>query len=105
MLYLKLNDVLQQLKAFFDDISEIEEVYLFGSVAKGNHLPWSDIDLLVLSKNPRKISSLISSFLDEIFVKQGILISVIFQDINNRSIVSRQFQKEGKLIWAKKNSS
>ncbi|MHA1325496.1 MAG: nucleotidyltransferase domain-containing protein [Candidatus Helarchaeota archaeon] len=83
----------------------MKAVYLFGSVAREDHLPWSDIDLLVLSKNPQKVRLIVSPFLDEIFVNEGTLINAIFDDINGVSMNSKQFQKEGKPLWVKRKNS
>lgn len=105
MLYIKLDDILKQLKEFFKKIPEIKEVYLFGSVAKGDYLPWSDIDLLILSEDPQKVRQVVSSFLNEIFVNEGVLISAIFDNINRMSLSSKHFKKEGRLFWAKKKNS
>ncbi len=105
MLYIKLEDILKQLKEFVEAIPEIREVYLFGSVVRGDHLPWSDIDLLILSENPQKVRFVVSSFLDEIFISEGILVSAIFDDFNRMSINSKHFKKEGKLLWAKRKNS
>ena len=104
MLYIKLEDILKQLKEFFEEVSGIREVYLFGSVVRGDHLPWSDIDLLILSEDPQRVRIIVSSFLDEIFVNEGILISAIFEDLNGMSIISKQFKREGKLLWAKRKN-
>ena len=104
MLYIKLDDILNQLKEFFNVTPGIEEVYLFGSVARGDHLPWSDIDLLVLSADPEKIRFIVSPFLDEIFIKEGILVSVIFENINSISSIAKQFKQEGKLLWVRKKN-
>jgi len=105
MLYFNLIEVLQQLRDFFNTISGIEEVYLFGATIRGEFLPESDLDLLILAKNPSKVSSIVNSFLDEVFIKQGILISALFEDIYNRSIISSQLPREGQLIWAKQRNS
>ena len=104
MLYLKLDTILERLKKFFRKTAEIQEVYLFGSVARNDHLPWSDIDLLILSKSPEKIRIKVNSFLNEIFVNESILVSAIMENCDKISITSRYFKQEGKLLWAKKKN-
>ena len=104
MLYLKLDDILGQIKEFSQLNTEIEEVYLFGSVARNDHLPWSDIDLLILSKSPEKTRVKVNSFLNEIFINEGVLVSAIVEHIDKISIVSRYFKQEGKLLWAKRKN-
>jgi len=105
MLYLKLDNILEQLKKFFQKTPEIEEVYIFGSVAKNNHLPWSDIDLLILSNAPEKMRIQVNTFLNELFVRESILICAIIENLEKMSITSRYFKQEGKLLWAKRKNS
>lgn len=105
MLYIKLNDILRQLKEFFAKVPEIHEVYLFGSVAREDHLPWSDIDLLILSEDPNTVRKITSPYLDELFTSESILINAIFDNINQLSIIALQFKSEGKLIWARTQNS
>ncbi|MBF0425722.1 MAG: nucleotidyltransferase domain-containing protein [Magnetococcales bacterium] len=36
------------MRAVFRQVSEVREVIVFGSRAKGNHQPWSDVDLALV---------------------------------------------------------
>ena len=101
MLYFKLDHILGRLKAFFEEVPNIQEVYLFGSVAREDHLPWSDIDLLILTEDPAYVRPIVTEFLNEIYVNEAILINAIFDDFKNISMVTKQFKKEGKLLWVK----
>jgi len=91
-------------------VSEVSpyQIILFGSYAKGNHTPRSDIDLLVLKKDledeDRAIDKIYYSFLecDEI----NIPVDVIAMDYDRYLDVSddlgyiyRSIKKEGRLIY------
>ncbi len=46
--------VIKSVKAFISELRkavEVEEAYLFGSYARGDWLKWSDIDLIVVSRD------------------------------------------------------
>jgi hypothetical protein len=54
--------------------NEIENIILFGSVAKGNADEESDIDLLIVAKNPNSTKRDVEDFTYDYFFKQlGIL--------------------------------
>lgn len=48
-----IHDAKEVASQLVGAISAIEAVLLFGSVARGDANPWSDIDLLVTSSNPK----------------------------------------------------
>jgi predicted nucleotidyltransferase len=45
------KNVIEQIKNVFDEFPQIEEVLLYGSRAKGNYKPGSDIDLSLKGEN------------------------------------------------------
>lgn len=47
----ELNEIKNLLEEYFGDLRDVK-VYLFGSRAKGNYKPFSDIDIAVKSKSP-----------------------------------------------------
>lgn len=78
-----LNDIRIVLKQFPD----IEAAYLYGSRAKGNYKPSSDIDLVLKGKqlDLRKLSS-ISLQLDDLLLPYKFDIS-IYHQINNNELI------------------
>ena len=47
-----LSDIeLNKLREFFARYEDIEEVILYGSRAKGNHKPFSDVDISLVGPN------------------------------------------------------
>lgn len=60
------SEIIDKINKFFSTIIEIEEVKIFGSRAKGNYKPGSDIDLAIYgTKISDKLIRHISSELDE----------------------------------------
>lgn len=45
------SETIESIQAIFARYKQIEEVWLFGSRAKGNYHPGSDIDLAIKSEN------------------------------------------------------
>ena len=72
-------DRIQVVKEFGNELlkkfgNEIENIILFGSVAKGNADEESDIDLLIVAKNPNSTKRDVEDFTYDYFFKRlGIL--------------------------------
>jgi predicted nucleotidyltransferase len=88
-------------------IASPDQIILFGSYARGDNTPKSDIDLLILKKGLKDIHDLVGSiyraFLDN---KIGIPVDVLaidydrYLEINNDiGYVYRTIKKEGKIIY------
>lgn len=60
----------------FLDFPEIEEVILYGSVARGDDHEGSDIDILVISRDKFKTKSKLYPKVDDFLMDMGIYISV-----------------------------
>ena len=90
-----ITGVKEQIKSIIDELRgiEVEAIYLFGSYAKGNAKPISDIDISVITKRnvPRNIK-------EEILSNSSKNIDIsIFWDLPP-TIRFRVF-KEGKLLY------
>lgn len=69
--------------AVFDRHPEVERAVLYGSRAKGNHKPGSDIDLTLLGTNvTHQLCSSIDDELDELLLPYSIDLSV-FAELNH----------------------
>ncbi len=49
-----LNEYLAKIKKVIKNIDPQAEIYLFGSVAEGNYILSSDIDILIITDKPRE---------------------------------------------------
>ena len=49
-----LNEYLAKIKKVVKNIDPQAEIYLFGSVAEGNYILSSDIDILIITDKPRE---------------------------------------------------
>jgi predicted nucleotidyltransferase len=58
--------VLQLLQQYFLGREEILKVWVYGSRAMGRETPGSDIDLAIITRSDRDISSSVQSDLDEL---------------------------------------
>jgi len=55
----------------------VKAIILFGSVARGDFRPDSDIDLLILTDNPKETRKIFSELRVE-FLEKGIVISALY---------------------------
>ncbi len=79
----------QQIKNLFNTFSEIENVKIFGSRAKGTYKPYSDIDLVCYGeKITEKLLLHIASELDELPTPYK------FDIVDYKSISNQNFKNE-----------
>lgn len=93
------EEIYQEMLMIFKDISETNKVILFGSRAKGNYKPTSDIDLAVeLTDDDKKL--LLIRKLDE--MRCALKFDVLNQkQIKNEQLI-HDIEKEGIVIYEKK---
>ncbi len=81
------SEVVNRINEIFSRHEEIKEVILYGSRAKGNFRPGSDIDLTLVGKNlDLKILNRISSELDDLLLPYTIDLS-IYDHITNQDLL------------------
>lgn len=81
------EEVINKIQQVFENQPEIDVVYLYGSRAKGNFNPGSDIDI-ALSGNNVTISTInnTSSLLDDLYLPYTFDLS-IYKYINNPDLI------------------
>ena len=94
------KNVIEQIKNVFDEFPQIEEVLLYGSRAKGNYKPGSDIDLSLKGENlNHNLVNSVSLKLDELFLPYIFDIS-IFKQITNEDLIEH-INRYGKVFFEK----
>lgn len=105
MIYFGLSsNYIDKINSVFNQYSDIDEVLLFGSRAKGNYRDNSDIDLVIKGNNIN-LSTLqeIENKLEELYIPNVIDLSV-FDTIDNSDLINhinrvgKQFYKKVKPI-------
>lgn len=90
-----------EINKVFSTFAEIDEVILYGSRAKGNFKPGSDIDLTMKGdKLDLKLLNKISLDLDELLLPYNIDLS-IYHHISNPDLISH-IERIGKVFFRKK---
>lgn len=79
--------VIQKINAVFQKYAEVEGVIVYGSRAKGNYKPGSDIDLTILSKS-KDLSLLfkIENEIDDLLLPYKVDLS-FFSLIDNQNLI------------------
>ena len=94
------NDIVENIQNIFEEFGQVDEVIIYGSRAKGNFKPGSDVDLTVKGKNlDLKIINKISLKIDDLFLPYTFDISV-FSQIENPDLVDH-IERVGKIFYQK----
>ena len=107
MLALRYREVIDFLKrGFRKSPTSIERVILFGSVARGDFKPHSDIDIAVIySDDLREAKKFSEKIADSVYLEFSIPITIIYiskEDFNsNKTSLIKTIKKEGVIIWMK----
>lgn len=92
------ENILEQINSVFEKFSQVEEVVIYGSRAKGNCREGSDIDLTFKGKNlNHKLLNSISLELDELFLPYIFDVS-IFNKISNIDLIEH-INRVGKVFY------
>jgi predicted nucleotidyltransferase len=95
---------IDKINSIFNQYSDIDEVLLFGSRAKGNYRDNSDIDLVIKGNNIN-LSTLqeIENKLEELYIP-NVIDLLVFDNIENSDLINhinrvgKQFYKKAKPI-------
>ena len=103
MLYLYHDSIIANLKRVAKSDKYLRQIIIFGSVARDEHTPSSDLDILVVSDNPLESEKLFSKFRNDIYNETTVLTSfhyiTPFQYSNSKDPFIKRIQREGKKIW------
>lgn len=111
----RVKDIVKEYIEHFPSNIKVKEVFLFGSYATGHAGPESDLDLLIISSDFRKINfikrlELLSSFRVS-KATRNIPMDIIgytpeeFEKIDRESLVMKQAKKEGKIIYRRRKGT
>jgi predicted nucleotidyltransferase len=94
------NDIIEKIKNVFLQFEQVEEVIIYGSRAKGNFKPGSDVDITVKGNNLNlQLINRISLKIDDLFLPYTFDISV-FTQIENPELLEH-IQRVGKVFYKK----
>jgi len=107
LLLLYKEKVLQKLKEEYPaQDKDLDELILFGSVAKEQYSPESDIDIVLITNNKKLSSELFSNFRSRILMDYGVIINSLYITAAefDKSIdpIYRTIKQEGIILWKKK---
>jgi len=107
MLLLNKDKVLENLIDKYPKIDQnLVRITLFGSVARNEYNPESDIDILLLTKNKKQTTELFSDFKLKILLNYNVVMNAIYiseQEYQNSiEPIYNTIKKEGKILWEKK---
>ncbi|MEJ2772242.1 nucleotidyltransferase domain-containing protein [Stygiolobus sp. CP859M] len=89
-----INLVKEIVEEMAKDFQQLDEVYIFGSRAKGNYLDTSDIDVIFVFKGIKEMNVIDRMYMVSKYIKGNLDYIVLDEDEKNRI-------KEKKLFWKK----
>ncbi len=96
---IKSNDM-EKIQMIFRNYSNVEQVILFGSRAKGNYKTYSDIDIALIGTDLNlTVQQKIENDLDDLLLPYKFDVS-IFHKIGNQDLIAH-INRVGKLIYSK----
>ena len=100
MLYGLKTSTIEQIQSVFAKFPQVEKVILYGSRAKGNYRPGSDIDMTLVGKElTLSISYRIEDMLDDLLLPYKIDISIM-QHINNPDLLAH-IERVGQVFYSR----
>ena len=100
MLYGLKTSTIEQIQSVFTKFPQVEKVILYGSRAKGNYRPGSDIDMTLVGKElTLGISYRIEDMLDDLLLPYKIDISIM-QHINNPDLLAH-IERVGQVFYSR----
>ena len=96
---IKSNDM-EKIQMIFRNYSNVEQVILFGSRAKGNYKTYSDIDIALIGTDLNlTVQQKIENDLDDLLLPYKFDVS-IFHKIGNQDLIAH-INRVGKLVYSK----
>ena len=96
------ESLLKNITAIFSDFPEVQSVIIYGSRAKGNFRPGSDIDLVLKGKKLNLTTlNLISLKIDDLLLPYSFDMS-LFDHIENSELIDH-INRKGKLLYHREN--
>ena len=106
MLLIYKDEILKEISEKVPELDkEVVEIILFGSVARGDFSPLSDLDLLIITKDRLRTKKLFSKFAKRLYLKTGVIFSTKYLTPNEFEKAIDPFyqiiKEEGKILWKK----
>jgi len=98
MILLSIGKVLRDIVKRLSSIPQVEEIILFGSVARGDFHPYSDIDILVIT-DENLPKNLFRDIAADIYTEYGTPITIIPIKKGNYIPLLDIIKTEGKILW------
>jgi predicted nucleotidyltransferase len=109
LLLLYKDKILKEISEEFPKTdNDLTEIIIFGSVARDDFSPLSDIDLLMITENKKKTRKLFSGFRENIYAETGVVIPAIYitsKEFDNAiDPLYQTIKQEGKTLWKRRTN-
>ncbi len=108
MIALKLDEVLRRLRNELSKVPGAKLIVVFGSVARGDYRPDSDVDVMLVADDVGKARRAAREVSSDIFADTGVPVTVIVvspeEYLEESFSLVRRAKKEGFLLWKAEES-
>ena len=108
MWFLHINEIFDYIRKQLDNKStSIRKIIVFGSVARGDYTPESDLDLLIIADDIQEAKCFFGKIADDLYLKYLVPVTAIYVSSkilkeNKLNSFLKTVLSEGKVIWRRK---
>ena len=103
MLAIKLDEVLSRLRDELSRIPGVRFAIVFGSIARGDYRPDSDVDVLLVVNDLEDARDMARKISSNVFAETGVPVTVIVVSLDDylseRTSLIRKAKREGFFLW------
>lgn len=104
MLYLYQDSIISELRKNVEKDINVQAIIIYGSYARREHQPDSDLDILIVTSNIIKSEQIFSRIREKIYLKTTVPITFYYitpdQYSDNKDPFINMIKKEGEIIWS-----
>jgi len=104
MLYLHQNSIISELRKCTNKDKNVQMIIIYGSYARKEHQPDSDLDILIVTGNITRSEQIFSRFREKIYLETSVPISFYYIGPHDFSNSKNHFinliKKKGEIIWS-----
>jgi len=108
MLYLYQDSIILELRKCANKDKNIQAIIVYGSYARKEHQPDSDLDILIVTSNITKSEQIFSRIKEKIYSETSVPISFCYiapdKYSNSKNPFINLIKKEGEIIWSAKKT-
>jgi predicted nucleotidyltransferase len=104
MLYLYQDSIILELRKCANKDTNVQTIIIYGSYARKEHQPDSDLDILIVTSNITKSKQIFTKIREKIYLETSVPLSFSYTSpneyYNSKDPFINMIKKEGEIIWS-----